>query len=110
MGATRSYDYYGTRSYNDGPQLKIYKKRFEDAGYDFPVIVLWNLRANDVTYQNESNDLGIINLAGFSIALLKSILEGSELDLTKMTACDMLLETLSKKRYDEVFDRIKEVS
>ena len=107
--ATRAYN-YNSRSYNSEPQLKIYKKRFEDAGYDFPVIVLWTLRANDVTYQNESNDLGVINLAGFSIALLKSILEGSELDLTKMTACDMLLETLSKKRYDEVFDGIKEVS
>lgn len=107
--ATRSYN-YETQNYDAKPQLKIFKQRFEDAGYDFPVIILWNLRSSDISFQNESNDEGVINLAGFSIALLKSILEGSELDLTKMTPCDMLLDTLSKKRYDQVFEGIKKVS
>lgn len=101
--ATRSYE----RPENQC-QFNVYKKRFEDAGYEFPVIIFWNLRSNNITFQNESDQEGFINLAGFSIALLKSILAGDSLDLTQMSPIDMLLETLSKKRYDKVFKIIEE--
>merc|ERR1712130_48682 len=36
--------------------IEIVKKKFKDAGYECPVIILWNVRSNDVTFQNRSDD------------------------------------------------------
>ena len=94
---------------NNGLQFDYYKNKFEEKGYDFPAIILWNLRSEDISFQNEADQKGVVNLAGFSIALLKSILEGDQLDLTKKSPIDMLLESLSKGRYDKVFDEIRKV-
>lgn len=90
--------------------VEILKKKFVDAGYEPPVIILWNIRSNDVSFQNKSDDVGVVNLAGFSVALLKSILEGDELDLAKMTPCQLICQVLEKPRYKVIHDILKEAN
>lgn len=107
---SRTYN-YETQKWEQAKELQFdtYRKKFEKAGYEFPAIVFWNIRSTDITFQSESDQKGIINLGGFSANLLKSILEGNGLDLTKMSPIDMILETLSKPRYDKVYEMIASV-
>lgn len=88
--------------------VEIAKKKFTNAGFEPPVIILWNVRSNDISFQNKSDDVGVINLAGFSVSLLKSLLDGEELDLSKVTPCQMLLNTLGKERYYDIHEIIAE--
>lgn len=88
--------------------IEIARKKFISAGYQPPVIILWNVRSNDVTFQNRSDDTGVICLGGFSVSLLKSLLDGDELDLSKVTPCEMILNTLGKERYFDIHEIIAE--
>jgi hypothetical protein len=88
--------------------IDIAKNKFIDAGYQPPVIILWNVRSNDITFQNRSDDTGVICLGGFSVSLLKSLLDGDELDLSKVTPCELLLNTLGKERYFDIHKIIAE--
>jgi len=105
----------GTYGTDDGPldknaltHIDIAKNKFISAGYQPPVIILWNVRSNDVSFQNRSDDTGVICLGGFSVSLLKSLLDGGELDLSKVTPCEMLLNTLGKERYFDIHKIIAE--
>jgi len=82
--------------------LSIMKNKYKFHNYDFPTIILWNVRSNDITFQVSADMPGVITLGGFSINLLKSILEGKEIDVRKMSAGDMVLHGLNKKCYDGV--------
>ena len=93
---------------NSMTHIEIVKKKFKDAGYECPVIILWNVRSNDVTFQNRSDDTGVICLGGFSVGLLKSLLDGEELDLSQTTPCEMLLNTLGKERYHDIHEILAE--
>lgn len=99
---------YGS-NVDNATQFEKYRQMYAEKGYTLPVNIFWNVRSNDVNFQNASDDVGVVNLGGFSIALLKCILEGKELDLTSMTPCDMVLTTLNKDRYQPVFDIIEKV-
>jgi len=89
--------------------VEITQQKFTSAGYEPPVIILWNVRSNDITFQNKSDDTGVITLGGFSVSLLKSLLDGEELDFGKVTPCEMLLKTLGKERYHDIHEIIAEV-
>ena len=123
------YD-HKTNTYSDPPALNFgkFKELYAEKGYILPTIILWNINgkninvenanannanannANANTANNNANETGVITLAGFSISLLKSILQGpGNLDLTRMTPIDNILNTLNKERYDKVFEIIKEV-
>merc|ERR1711879_792122 len=37
-------------------QFEVLRHKFSDAGLECPTIILWNVRSNDVTFQNKSDD------------------------------------------------------
>lgn len=122
------YD-FNSNTYSDPPALKMdqFRLKFREKGYEMPVIILWNLKSKEIRkeeYQGPpqkgfgledssqatpSGEGGVITMGGFSSSLFKSILQGTDLDLTKMTQTDMILENLSKPRYESIFTLIRDV-
>ena len=100
--ATRGHDY-------DATHFTKIKAKFLQKGYTCPLIIFWNLRTSKLNFQNKSSDLGVVNLAGFSIALLKGLMGEDDFDFTQITPFKMLMKTLKKKRYEIVFEKIRDV-
>ena len=75
------------------------RERFEQAGYEMPKVVFWNLRGKTtnetvpVTYDEHGTAL----VSGFSPALLKSVLSDS---LDDFTPFNVVLEAVSDNKYN----------
>jgi hypothetical protein len=87
----------------DGRSLGSYdlaRNMYEQAGYELPKIVFWNLNGR-VNGQGNSpvtfDQNGTALVSGFSPSLLKSILAGKS-----FTPLDIMLETVNNKRYEKV--------
>ena len=72
------------------------KERFEDRGYSFPKLVLWNVEARNDTFLSQSED--VINISGQSPTAFKSFLGA----LNGKTSWDIMIETLNNEIYELV--------
>ena len=72
------------------------KKRFEDKGYSFPKLILWNVEARNDTFLSQSED--VINISGQSPTAFKSFLGA----LDGKTSWDIMIETLNNTMYKHV--------
>lgn len=69
-------------------------RKYEDAGYDVPDIVFWNIR--DVgTVPVEFNTDGVALVSGFSPAIMKSVIA-----CEKLTPIDIMKDAVNIERYD----------
>lgn len=83
------------RSHDDSA-LQMIRRKYEDAGYETPQIVFWNL--ND--YGNKPvkfNDSGVALISGFSPSLMESVLA---VDMDKFTPEAVMLKAVGKDRYN----------
>jgi hypothetical protein len=75
--------------------MEMVKQEFNNAGYEMPQIVFWNLNGragnSPVTY----NESGAALVSGFSPSIVKSVLGGEE-----MTPISIMLKTVMTARYD----------
>jgi len=80
----------------DDSAMKMIERKFNDAGYDLPKIVFWNLNAHDnmpVKYDTR----GVALVSGFSPAIMVGVLGG---DTENFTPHAIMLKTLMVPRYD----------
>jgi len=80
----------------DDSAMKMIARKFEDAGYELPKIVFWNLNAADnvpVKYDTR----GVALVSGFSPAIMTAVLGG---DPDKFTPEAMMLKAVMVPRYD----------
>lgn len=80
----------------DDSALQMVRRKYEDAGYEVPQIVFWNL--ND--YGNKPvkfNDQGFALISGFSPTILESVLA---VEMDKFTPEAVMLKTVLKSRYN----------
>jgi len=80
----------------DNSAIQMIRRKYEDAGYEVPQIVFWNL--ND--YGNKPvkfNDQGFALISGFSPAILESVLA---VEMDKFTPEAVMLKTIFKSRYN----------
>lgn len=77
------------------------QEEYKEAGYTLPRIVFWNV-SNYCSglVQMHTNELGIVEISGFSVNLLKQVLS-NEVDPYKV-----LLDTLNVPRYNKVIDTL----
>lgn len=90
------FDSAMSRDYRSLPALEMIKQEYNDAGYNIPQIVFWNLNAYDnvpVRY----NDKGVALVSGFSPTILKSILSA---DLESFTPEGIMYKTIMNERYN----------
>ena len=72
------------------------RRKYEDAGYEMPKIVFWNL--NDAGNKPvKFDDSGTALVSGFSPSLMESLLAA---DLEKFTPESVMLKTVGKDRYN----------
>lgn len=72
------------------------RKRFNQAGYDFPNIVFWNVNSYGNTPMTMNNQ-GVQLVSGFSPSILTQLLNADG-----KTPYDFMLEVINSERYSEV--------
>lgn len=81
---------------HDDTAFKMIRRKYEEAGYNLPRVVFWNLNAHD-NVPVKFNKKGTALVSGFSPAILKSLLGGN---LDKFTPENVMLETVMVDRYN----------
>ncbi len=80
----------------DDTAYKMIKRKYQDAGYNLPKIVFWNLNASYGNQPVRFDKNGTAILSGFSPSLMKSVLAN---DLEEFTPWNVMLQTIMKDRY-----------
>jgi Domain of unknown function (DUF2828) len=80
----------------DDSAMQMIARKFEDAGYELPKIVFWNLNAADnVPVKYDAR--GVALVSGFSPAIMVAVLGG---DTEKFTPESIMLKALMVPKYD----------
>ena len=77
--------------------LDYIKRRYDNAGYELPEIVFWNVNGRLNNLPGLKNDLGIGLVSGFSPAILKTILSGEIVDPIKL-----MKDAVDTKKYLDI--------
>ncbi len=95
------YHAHGYKSYTTKSLFEEIAVEYNDAGYDMPKLVFWNVNSRTNTIPIQQNSNGVILLSGFSKNIMSMVMS-SELDPYKA-----LVNELNKERYsvvDKIFD------
>jgi len=80
----------------DDSAMQMIRRKYEDAGYEMPQLVFWNLRdAGNKPVHFRDN--GVALVSGFSPAIMESILA---VELEKFTPEAVMLKAVGKERYN----------
>lgn len=79
-------------------------QRYQDAGYQLPRMVFWNVNSRTGTIPVKENDLGVALVSGFSPNIAKMVMSG------KLDPYECLLETLNTERYQPVEDALRSLA
>jgi len=90
------------RTYDKVPQWnptaqQMIKGMYEEAGYEMPDIVYWNLNARNDNFPTSVNEMGTALVSGFSPSIMKSILTCEE-----FTPYKIMMETIDSGRYEPI--------
>ena len=80
----------------DDSAMKMIARKFEEAGYELPKIVFWNLNAKD-NVPAKFDASGVALISGFSPQIMAAVLGG---DTEKFTPEAIMLKALMVPRYD----------
>jgi len=81
---------------SDGTASDVMRRKYEDAGYETPIVVYWNLNEKG-NKPVKFNDQGMALVSGFSPATMKAILAA---DTSKFSPKGIMLATIGSDRYN----------
>lgn len=81
------------KEYENEPEMNIVHRMFEQAGYETPHLIYWNVNARNDTILDRSD--GVTCVSGCSPVIFESVLSGK-------TGYDLMLEKLNSERYSAV--------
>jgi hypothetical protein len=81
----------------DDRAIDMIARKFNDAGYEMPKVVFWNLRDAPGNKPVTVGENGVALVSGFSPAIVKSVLKAD-----KFTPLDVVLATLDGARYNAI--------
>jgi hypothetical protein len=79
--------------------FQMIRKSFEEQGYKPPRIVCWNLRADFKDFHSKADEVGVVNLSGWSASAFKA-LQTSGVDI--LTPEAMVRKILDDERYNPI--------
>ena len=79
----------------DDSAIEMIRRKYEEAGYQMPNVVFWNLNAKD-NVPVKFNERGVALVSGFSPSILKAVLSG---DMENLTPVGVMMKTLMVERY-----------
>ena len=71
--------------------FELYKQKFDEAGYELPEIVFWNVEARDTHLPVTENEKGVKLVSGASANIFANVVSG---DLKVVTPYDFMLQIL----------------
>jgi hypothetical protein len=80
----------------DDTAMQMIKRKYEDAGYEMPQVVFWNLNAKD-NVPVKADASGVALVSGFSPSILKAVLAA---DTAEFTPRGIMMKALMVPRYD----------
>lgn len=78
------------------PLFDQIRDKYNDAGYDLPKLIFWNVNSRTKTMPLIENELGVTLVSGFSQNVLKMVMS------SKYNPYEVLIETLNSERYSKV--------
>ena len=91
-----SGNYDSVSDWNPTAQEMI-KGMYEEAGYEMPGIVYWNIQSRQDNVPTRFDEMGTALVSGFSPSIMKSILSCQD-----MTPYNMMMETIGSARYEPI--------
>ena len=91
-----SGNYDSVSDWNPTAQEMI-KGMYEEAGYEMPGIVYWNIQSRQDNVPTRFDEMGTALVSGFSPSIMKSILSCQD-----MTPYNMMMETIGSARYEAI--------
>ena len=85
----------------DPKLFEVISKKYEDAGYNLPRLVFWNVNSRTNTIPVKENEMGVALVSGFSQNIARMVMSG------KIDPYECLLETLDGDRYKPVAEAIQ---
>ena len=82
---------------NSKTNFQVMKDKYENAGYQLPQVVWWNVAGRNENFPIRADDTGTSLVSGCSPSIFKSLMSGKQLD-----PLDIIYETINKPRYDRV--------
>ena len=76
---------------------EMVRQMFQDAGYEMPNIIYWNIQSRGENVPVRFDEQGTALISGFSPSIMTSLLGGAE-----MTPVSIMMETLNKERYQQI--------
>jgi len=76
---------------------EMVRRMFQDAGYEMPNIIYWNIQSRGENVPVRFDEQGTALISGFSPSIMTSLLGGAE-----MTPVSIMMETLNKERYQQI--------
>jgi hypothetical protein len=80
----------------DDSAMQMIARKYEEAGYNMPAIVFWNLNAKD-NVPVKHNEKGVALVSGFSPSIVKSVLSA---DMDEFTPEGIMMKTIMNPRYE----------
>lgn len=88
-----------TQEYGRGTEFEKIAKMYLEAGYTLPKMVFWNVSDyNHGLVQLKTNENGLVEMSGFSVALLKQVLSN------KTDPYEVLCDILDVPRYNKIIE------
>lgn len=73
------------------------KKEYEDAGYQMPQVIFWNVNAKNATFHASKSDNGVALVSGWSIRIFHQIM-----DNIGATPLELMQAVLNNERYQNI--------
>lgn len=80
----------------DDSAMQMIRRKFEEAGYEVPKIVFWNLNAHD-NVPVKYDEVGVALVSGFSPSIMKAVLAA---DMENFTPEAIMWKTIGNPRYE----------
>lgn len=72
------------------------KEKYENAGYEMPKLIFWNVDSRNDNFPISQNDEGVALVSGASPSVVKSVLSG------RVNPLEVMIRTVKAPRYDKV--------
>lgn len=100
---SRSYSSWGRGEDNctafNPNVVAMAKQMYAQAGYSCPEIIFWNVRASVGQSPVQITDTGVALVSGFSPAIMKNVLNASEMADCQITPLDIMMNVVNDPRY-----------
>lgn len=82
---------------NNMPFYDVMKKRYNEAGYEMPQVVFWNVNAMNPTFHAARSTRGVSMVSGFSTNIFKQVM-----DNIGTTPYELMMAVVNDERYKDI--------